>query len=287
MGLEIAIVFAFGAMLCWAVGDFLIQKSTRKIGDIESLVVIGAIGTIVLFPLILKDFNLIFTLPNLILLLVLGVITFVAAIFDFEALKIAKLSTADIIMELELPITISLGYIFFREGLSIIQFVIISLSFIGIIRVATESFAHWKIKWEKGLLMAILAAVGMGLVNFLTSASSRSISPIMAIWAPWVIFTLFCVIVLIKRKGFSKLAKDVSKYKWLLIWMGIIDTAAWLFYSFAVFDKHVGIITAITESYPAVAVFLGVWLNREKVNWHQYLGAALAIGSSILLVFFI
>jgi len=242
---------------------------------------------IVLFPLILKDFNLIFTLPNLILLLVLGVITFVAAIFDFEALKIAKLSTADIIMELELPITISLGYIFFREGLSIIQFVIISLIFIGIILVATESFAHWKIKWEKGLLMAILAAVGMGLVNFLTSASSRSISPIMAIWAPWVIFTLFCVIVLIKRKGFSKLAKDVSKYKWLLIWMGIIDTAAWLFYSFAVFDKHVGIITAITESYPAVAVFLGVWLNREKVNWHQYLGAALAIGSSILLVFFI
>ena len=242
---------------------------------------------IVLFPLILKDFNLIFTLPNLILLLVLGVITFVAAIFDFEALKIAKLSTADIIMELELPITISLGYIFFREGLSIMQFVIISLIFIGIILVATESFAHWKIKWEKGLLMAILAAVGMGLVNFLTSASSRSISPIMAIWAPWVIFTLFCVIVLIKRKGFSKLAKDVSKYKWLLIWMGIIDTAAWLFYSFAVFDKHVGIITAITESYPAVAVFLGVWLNREKVNWHQYLGAALAIGSSILLVFFI
>lgn len=288
MGLAIGVlVAAFTAMLCWAVGDFLIQKSTRKIGDLESLAFIGAIGTLALIPLMLKDFPLIFSSSNLILLLILGIVTFIAAIFDFEALRIAKLSTADIIMELELPITIVLGYIFFKEGLSPLQFVITSMIFIGILLIATESLSHWKIKWEKGVFMAVLAAIGMGLINFLTSASSRSISPIMAIWAPWFVVTVFCFVLIYKREGFPKLLRHASKYKWLILWMGIIDTAAWLAYAFAVHSENIGVITAITESYPAVAMFLGVWINREKINWHQYLGAALAIIASITLAFFV
>ena len=53
------ILLAFGAMISWGIGDFLIQKSTRKIGDIESLAWIGIIGSIILLPLALKDLHLI------------------------------------------------------------------------------------------------------------------------------------------------------------------------------------------------------------------------------------
>lgn len=80
---------------------------------------------------------------------------------------------------------------------------------------------------------------------------------------------------------------NASKFPWLILWMGIIDTAAWVFYSFAVYNENVGLVTAITESYPAVAIFLGVWLNKEKINWHQYLGAGLAIVSSVALAIFV
>jgi uncharacterized membrane protein len=235
----------------------------------------------------LKDFELLFSTSNLILLTILGILTFVAALFDFEALRISKLSTADIIMELELPITIMLGYIFLKEGLSAPQFIIISLIFVGILLIATKSFSHWKVRWEKGVFMALLAAIGMGLINFLTTASSRNVSPIMAVWAPWFVFTIVCLVLIYKRGNFPKFIKDASKFKWLVLWMGIIDTAAWIFYSFAVFDENIGLITAITESYPAVAMFLGIWINKEKIDWHQYLGATLAIISSIVLAFFI
>jgi hypothetical protein len=37
--LGIGVGFAFIAMLCWGVGDFLIQKSARKLGDWETLFV--------------------------------------------------------------------------------------------------------------------------------------------------------------------------------------------------------------------------------------------------------
>jgi uncharacterized membrane protein len=65
--------------------------------------------------------------------------------------------------------------------------------------------------------------------------------------------------------------------------MGIFDTIAWICYAYAVLDHQISIITAITESYPAIALFLGLWFNKEKILWHQYIGAALAlIGSFIL-----
>lgn len=287
MGIEVGILFAFGAMLCWAFGDFFIQKCCRKIGDIESLAYIGILGSIVLIPLAIKNLSSFFSLPNLMLLILLGVITFIAAIFDFEALKKGKISIVDVIIELELPVTIILAFVFFRETLSLIQFIVISFVFIGIILIATKSFSHWKTRLERGALLALIAAIGMGGINFLTAASSRAISPIMAIWFPWVIFTALCFVVLIKRGDFGKFIKNGAKFKWIVLAMAIFDTAAWLFYAYAIIDSEIAITTAITESYPAIAMFLGIWLNKEKINWHQYLGAFLALGASFVLAFVI
>ncbi len=37
MIIELSILFAFCAMICWGFGDFLIQRTVRKIGDVEAL----------------------------------------------------------------------------------------------------------------------------------------------------------------------------------------------------------------------------------------------------------
>ena len=66
--------------------------------------------------------------------------------------------------------------------------------------------------------------------------------------------------------------------------MGIFDTLAWVFYAFAVSQNEISITTAITESYPAIALFLGIKFNKEKIKWHQYLGAVLALVLSFVLV---
>ncbi|MDP2925667.1 MAG: DMT family transporter [Nanoarchaeota archaeon] len=283
MGSEIIILFALAAMFCWGIGDFLIQKSTRKIGNVESLAFIGIIGTIGLIPFIIKEIPLLFSLPNFLLLLLLGAITFFIALFNFEALKKGKLSVIDVIIELELPVTIILGFLFFRETLSYLQIFVISLIFIGIVLMATKSFKHFKTKLEKGVLFALIAAIGMGLINFLTAASSKQVSPLMAIWVPWLIFSIICILYIGKREGLRKLVKNSLKFRYLILFMGIFDTAAWLFYAFAVHESEISIITAITESYPAIALFLGVFINREKIKWYQYLGAILALLLSFIL----
>ncbi|RJQ18231.1 DMT family transporter [Candidatus Woesearchaeota archaeon] len=276
-----SIIFAFAAMLSWGIGDFVIQKSTRKIGDLQTLFFIGIVGSIGLFPFVLKDLSAV-SLADITLLGVLGIITFIAGILNFEALKQGKLSIVEVVLEIELPITIVLSVVFFKEMLSATQMIIIGFIFIGIILIATKSFHHWK-SLEKGVLWAVAATLFMGTVNFLTAAGSKATSPMLAIWGSWLIFTLICIVAVIKRKEIPSVLNNIKKFTWLIVIMGIIDTLAWVFFAFSVFKNEVAITTAITESYPAIALFLGLWINKERINWHQYLGAFLALACSVLL----
>jgi drug/metabolite transporter (DMT)-like permease len=283
MSLEMGIVAAFLAMLCWGVGDFFIQKNVRKIGNMESLALIGIIGIVGLFPFVLKDFSLLGESQNLYLLLALGIITFIAAIFNFEALKQGKLSVIEVILELELPVTIALGIVFFKEVITLTQVLIIVPIFVGISLMAMKSLENPLKKLEKGVLIAIVAALTLAFVNFFTASGAKMVSPIMAIWVPAVVFTILSIIVIIKTGKFRQFSSDIREFKWIILVMGIMDTAAWLFYALALQNNALSIITAITESFPAIALFLGVWLNKEIIHKHQYAGAFLALASSFLL----
>jgi len=60
MSISVGIGLAFVAMLCWGIGDFWIQKSTRKVGDSEALFFITAFGAAVLLPFVYKDIPALF-----------------------------------------------------------------------------------------------------------------------------------------------------------------------------------------------------------------------------------
>jgi len=282
---ELSVLAAFGAMLCWGFGDFLIQKSVRKVGDIEALAFIGIIGSIMLLPFVVFELPLLFSFENLALLCFVGIVTLVVALFDFEALKQGKLSVVEIVLEIELPATVLLGFLFFAEIVSTQQIILILfiLLGVGLISLSNVSKRQFLKGLEKGILLAIISGIGMAFLNFFTAVASRKVSPIMAVWAPFVVFTIPCLAIIWRREGLKKLAANASKYKFTFLGMGIFDTIAWVFFATAVFEKQLAITIAITESYPAVAVLLAVCFNKEKIRKHQYAGAAIALAACILL----
>ena len=289
MGVDIGILFAFAAMLCCGLGDFFIQKNSRKIGDVQTLLFVGLIGIIGLLPFVWHDIGALFEFRNLVLVLVLGVLTFIGALMNFEALREGKLSIVEVVIEVELPITIILGLVFFRESLSVLQVTTMSLIFVGIILIAFRSGAvkNARKSLEKGVFIGLLSAIGMGFINFFTAASSRTISPFMAVWAPAVLFSFLCLCVIVRREGVRKVISNFTRYRWTLLAMGIFDTLAWTFYALSIHNHNLGLITAITESYPAIGLFLGLWINKERIRTHQYLGAVLALAASFILAFVI
>jgi len=283
MDVLLSIIFAFGAMIFWGVGDFFIQRTTRAIGNIEALAWIGIIGSIGITPFILEELPSAFTTSNLIFLATLGLIVFLATIFNFEALKKGKLSVIDVVLTLELPITIILSVLFFSEIVSMLQAIMILFTLTGIIIISTKEFSIKKHILEKGVYIALIAALLTGAVNFMTATGAKMISPLLAIWFPWIIMTILCVIIISYRKGFNTFSINFKKHKRIIIYTGIFDTTAWLFYAYAVQDHAISIITAIAGGYPAIALLMGLWFNKETINWHQYLGATMALTASFVL----
>ena len=58
---------------------------------------------------------------------------------------------------------------------------------------------------------------------------------------------------------------------------------AWLFYAISIKTQNTAIITAITESYPSIAIMLGVIINKEQIKLHQWIGIAITIVFSLWL----
>ncbi len=193
----------------------------------------------------------------------------------------------EVIIEIELPVSVILGFLFFRETLTFTQFFTIFLIFAGIIMISMRSFsgahlANFK-KLENGALLALLAAIFMGFENFFIAVGSKQVSPLMVIWLPWLVIAVVSLFFIWRGKGFGSLLRDASRFRRLILITGIIDTLGWLFYATALAKNELSIITAITESYPAITVFLGVLINKEKILPHQYGGAALALAAGTAL----
>ena len=107
-------------MICWGFGDFLIQRSIRKIGDWETLFLITFFGVILLLPFAWNDIGIMLTNmgTGFIILVVGGVILFVAALLEFEALKRGKISVVEPAWSLEIPAAGILAFLILGETLT-------------------------------------------------------------------------------------------------------------------------------------------------------------------------
>jgi drug/metabolite transporter (DMT)-like permease len=280
--MSLPILLAFGAMVGWGIGDFLIQRIVKKIGAAETLFWTTVFSSIILIPFVWRDLQLL-TMASLPGLFILGIIGFLSGVIHFKALKIGKLAVLETILSIELPLTIILGLIFFKESLSLLQVGLIALLFIGIILISISFEKVHNRDWlEKGAVLALIAGLLVALYNFVSASQARALSPLIAIYVPWLVCCLICWLY-IRQKREKNLIQNF-KLNWrLILIMVIIDLLAWLAYTFAVAKEELAITISITESYVVIALILGVIINKEKIKVVQYIGALLAIGSSLLI----
>lgn len=288
MPINIGIIFALFALFAWGFGDFFIQKTTRKIGSWKALFLIGIVGSIGLFPFIAHDL-LFLNKPQFLLLLLLASVVIFTSIFDFEALKQGKIAVVEPIISLELPMTIALGITLAHEAITGIQFILMLVIFIGIILVVTEHHTHLYYHrriFEKGVILAGIGAIGMALSNILVGVSSQNISPLVTIWFAHSIIAVVSFIYLLFKNELQHLAKDIKKYPGAITGQCVLDNIAWISYAQATTLIPIAITTAISEAYVALAVLLGIFINKEKIRKHQYIGITLSVVGVIILSYF-
>ena len=129
----LGVLFALGALLSWAFGDFFIQKTAKVVGVWKTLFFITITGFIILFPFVKDEIKTVFSIEtNIILLGIAILITLFAALFEFAALKQGKFAIVEPIFGIELPIVIGLGIFLSGEQLTPAQIAVALIIFVGI-----------------------------------------------------------------------------------------------------------------------------------------------------------
>ncbi len=286
------LIAAFIAFLCWGFGDFFIHRSIRAVGKMEALFFITVFGAVILLPFI-KDEILIFLFESqaTLLLLTAGILSFVSAYMQFRAFETGKLAAIEPAMSIELPATIAIGVLLIGERLTPWQLLLLTGVFIGVLVMSIhQHHQHWwgrhksrKVVLEAGVMMASFGAIAMAGTNIMTGLASRGSSPLMTIWFIHTFLAIVSFIWLWSTGSLPTLMQDFKSQAKVIIPMAIFDNAAWIAFSFAVLSIPIALTIGITESYVALAAFLGLRFNHEKLERHQIVGGLLAITCSIVL----
>ncbi len=282
------IALAFVALVAWAFDDFFIGRSTKKLGDAGALFCLSVFGTIVLFPFAYPALSStqLWSGASSLLWVLCGtvVVTLIAALADFEALRIGKLSTIDPLYALEVPLTLFLSYIVIHETLGTAQLLLIAVIVCGMFLVAAQSFRGLKnIRWERGVRMALVSIFFMAGVNFLSAYGGRIGSPVLANWFSYMGLAVCTGIYLLVAGKMKHVIQAIRTNPKLALALSVADVIAWSSFIKSASLIPIGLTTAISEAYIAFAVLLGMYANREKVRAHQMVGICVVVAAVVTL----
>lgn len=285
MNISVGIGLAFLAMLCWGFGDFLIQKSTRKVGDWETLFVITFFGTLVLLPFVWQKLPSLFSdLNNFLILLSAGVILAAAALLEFEGFKVGKISVLEPLLSFEIISASFLSFYFIGDRVSWLQSFIIITLVIGLMMVSFRAKTISKRFFlEKGIIFFVVGAFLMGVADFLLGWGSRITDPILANFIINIVMVIISGVYIFSEGKLKGLIRDIKNNPNLILVMSISDNVAWVAYAFAMTLVPIAIATGLSESSIIIAVLLGLFINKEKLQTHQKVGLVVALIAAITL----
>ena len=284
MAFEIGVLLALSAFIFWGFGDFLIQRTTRKIGDWETLLVLDGIGVVILLPFVYNDFGSLLHGDTLAVLLAASVAMLFASITDFEALKKGKIGVVEPIYALEIPVAGLFAFFVINESIGMFHSALIAMLIMGIALVSLKSRHFSRKAWlEKGVVVALVGVLLMGLTAFLFGFSTRITNPLMVVWFTNLFTGGVSLYYLMVSRKLGKLGKDITKNKKLILTVGLLDNFAWVTYGFATSLIPIAIATALSENYIVLAAILGLLINKESLLRHQKIGLVIAISSAVVL----
>jgi drug/metabolite transporter (DMT)-like permease len=283
---SIGIGLAFISMLAWGLGDFTIQKSAKKLGDWETLFFIDLIGMIMLIPFVWKGLIGLISDPtvDVLILVSTGLVLLVSALFDLEGYKQGKLSILEPLLSMEILAASLLSLFILHDTMTGYQVALILTLVIGLILVSfkEKTFSH-KMLLEKGVAIFLVGATIMGVVDFLLAWGSRVTDPLLANFVIDFVITVISGAVLISTGRAKRAFRDVRSSRGLILAMSIADNIGWIGYAVAMVLVPVGVATGISESSTIIAVLLGLFINKEKLQRHQKVGLVIALVSVITL----
>jgi uncharacterized membrane protein len=146
---------------------------------------------------------------------------------DLEALKKGKLDIVEPIWSFEIVSSALLAFFILGEKVTLLQEILIILLIFSLILVSLKSLNfERKYLLEKGVYLALAAAITMGIANFMIGIGSRSIDPVTMKWGMDLFLMVGSFIFVLKNKEFKGFSKKIRQNKKNIFFMSLFDNSA-------------------------------------------------------------
>lgn len=276
------------SMFAWGCGDFLAAVSSRKIGNLHTLFwmyVTSVSVTTIVFVAQLSTFSLQSVTPYLLLLLAVAAFQVMANVSFYKGLEIGQVSIVSPIASSFAVITVGLSIVFYREALTVRQFLAVALVLVGIVLVSL----NWRelkgiknLRAFKGFKEALIAMMGWGISLFLLVPASKALGSFLPVY-------LFRAMALLMVAGVLRVNRvryvPKANVRFLIpsIFIGLFDVVAFVSYSAGVSGTYASIVAPISGAYTMVTMILARVIFKERMAVSQIFGV-FAIITGIVLV---
>jgi len=275
------VLTGLGTMFGFGLSDFFAAKSTQQDSPISTLFRAWIIEGLLLLPLVIWQFNPTFTPLLLFKIAAYSLILVFGYLFFYKSLEIGPTSIAVPLTATYPLATVILAILFFNEILVFYQYVAIGLIILGIFLTSLNINKGVKVVSKSGVLYALFAALMFGVaVPFLDQVVAE-IGWVMTTFYQFPFGLLFLYLFYGLRMGWRPLlGKGFNKLVFSLAAAHLIGVSL---FSFGLQVSIPSIVTPVSAAYPLVTLALVFVFFKERIAWHQMLGAISIILGIVLL----
>ncbi len=275
-------------MLGWGTGDYfasvgLSKKVSEEAGNFW-LNFAGVLFCLVTFSVYTAITGKPLEMPplsamDILSIVVLAVMNFVAYLFFFKALKVGNLSVISSVFSTYAAGAVLVSALVFGETIPALRFIALGIVIAGVVLVAVADITNFK--RIKGIGFVIPAVLIFAVFfPFWDSIARKGGSFVLVLLLDTVLLLLYFLYA--RLKG-VKLALKMSYIRPFLIG-GVLTTLAALSVSWGYEHTDVpSVVSVVSSAVPVTSVFLGYVLLKERLTKTQYVGLAIIVVGVALL----
>ncbi len=283
------------AALCWGSADFLVRYSTHLIGTYRTLLFMQFIGLFILSLSLLATGELVHLIVNnawqpWACACLVALLSMLGSLALYRAFEVGIITIVSPITAGYAALTVTLSFLA-GERIGWLHTVGIGTVLLGVILVATAFTG--RMKWDKerrvkrrvgvprGVGWAMLAAVSFGiafwLLGFYVTPKLGGIIP------AWLIRLETPLVLALCAPLLGQSLRPPRGLVWrYLVAISVLDSAAFVAYSFGLRQGQISIVSVLSSLYSAVTVLLAWIFIREQLQWSQWFGIAVVFTGIVL-----
>jgi drug/metabolite transporter (DMT)-like permease len=263
-------------------GDFVAKTVVAKASAYRTVLISQCAGTV---PFLLATLMFGWAVPDgsLVLLAALSAAMSTITLYSFyQALKLGKASIVTPVVSCLTVVAVVLSVTILGEAVSMLQILLISTVFLGMLFVAFQSSDTRSRASNVSILLALLVVfLGGGNTILLKWIAETGHYLMGFLLARFFMLGFLVLLFPMFRKETSMVAPRASLAR--IVLLGLIDVSAFFAWFMALREGFVSIVTPISNSSPAVTIILAHTILGERLLLHQKIGIiAILIGISAL-----